>query len=150
MPTFTKEQLKEISEQLDCDFRAFYHKQTGDLIFVPDYNKFYDIDKRAWQDEFDKLDKHFSDYHEIDAMEARDSFQVMGDFAEQVTDTRLRDKLITALNRKKPFREFKFTIDNAGEYRQSWFDFKNKRYIEWVEEQIKIQNDIDQQENASH
>lgn len=36
MPTFTKEQLKEISEQLDSGFRAFYHKQTGDLIFVPD------------------------------------------------------------------------------------------------------------------
>ena len=150
MPTFTKEQLKEISEQLDCGFRAFYHKQTGDLIFVPDTTQFYDMDTEAWQDEFDKLEKSFSEYHEIDGMEASESFRVMADFTEQLTDIKLRNKLLDALNRKKPFREFKFVIDSAGQERQNWFDFKNKRYIDWTEEQIKIQNDIDQQENASH
>lgn len=150
MLTFTKEQIKEISEQLDCGFRAFYHKQTGDLIFVPNTDEHFDTDTNAWQDDLDKLDKNFFEYQEIEAMESSDSFRVMADFAEQLTDTELKDNLITALSRKKPFSNFKFLIDNAGEQRQSWFDFQNKRYIEWVEEQIKIQNDIDQQENASH
>lgn len=83
-------------------------------------------------------------------MESSDSFRVMADFAEQLTDANLKDKLITALRRKKPFSNFKFLIDNASEQRQSWFDFKNKPYFEWVEEQIKIQNDIDQQGNANN
>ena len=150
MPTFTKEQIKEISEQLDCGFRAFYHKQTGDLIFVPNTDEYFDTDTNAWQDDLDKLDKNFFEYQEIEAMESSDSFRVMADFAEQLTDTNLKDKLITALSRKKPFSNFKFLIDNAGEQRQSWFDLKNKRYMDWVEEQIEIQNDIDQQGNASH
>jgi len=144
MLTFTKKQIKEISEQLDCGFRAFYHKQTGDLIFVPDTNRYINMDTDAWQDELDKLDENFLDYREIDAMEASDSFRVMADFAEQLPYSKLRDKLLNALNKTKPFREFKFVIDNSGEERQSWFDFKNKRYIEWTEEQLKIRNELDE------
>lgn len=88
MPTFTKEQVKEISEQLDCGFRAFYHKQTGNLIFVPNTDEYFDIDTNAWQDDLDKLDKNLFAYQEIEAMEASDSFRVMADFAEQLNDTR--------------------------------------------------------------
>ena len=149
MLTFTKEQIKEISEQLDCGFRAFYHKQTGDLIFVPDTSRHIGMDTDAWQDDLDKLDKNFFDYHEINLMGASDSFQVMADFAEQITERELQDKLLNALNRKKPFREFMFVIDNAGEQRKSWFNFKNKRYVEWTEKQLKVHNNIDKQENAN-
>jgi hypothetical protein len=135
MLTFTKEQIKEIADQLDCGFRAFYHKQNGELVFVPNMDKHYDIDKTAWKEEFAKLRKK-TDFQEIEAMESRDSFIVMEDFAEQVNDTKLQEKLFAALNRKHPFREFKFVIDNSGEYRNAWFDFKSKRYLEWVENQI--------------
>jgi len=150
MLTFSKQQIKEISDQLDCGFRAFYHKLSGELIFVPDIDKHYNIDTSAWQDELDKLDSNFFDYYEIEAMDARESFSVMADFAEQVSDTNLRNKLINALNRKKPFREFKFIIDNSGKYRQNWFDFKNNRYLEWTEDQVKIQQEVEGRKNASH
>ncbi|MEO8414575.1 MAG: UPF0158 family protein [Ginsengibacter sp.] len=150
MLTFTKEQIKEISEQLDCGFQAFYHKQTGELIFVPDTDRHSGMDTDAWQDDLDKLDVNFFDYHKIEAMEASDSFRVMADFTEQLTDSKLQDKLVNALNKNRPFREFKFVIDNSGEQRQRWFDFKNERYIEWTEEQLKTQNKIDEQENDSH
>jgi hypothetical protein len=143
MLTFTQEQIKEISEQLDCGFRAFYHKVTGDLIFVPDADRLINIDMDGWRDDLDKLDENPSDYNQIDAMEASDSFRVMADFAEQLTDSGLRDKLVNALNKPNPFSKFKFVIDNSGEHRQNWFDFKNKRYIEWTEEQLKIQNELE-------
>jgi hypothetical protein len=137
MPTFTKQQIKEIAGQLELGFRAYYHKQTGELIFVPNELKYYDIDTSAWQEELDKLDEHFIDYCEVAAMEGRDAFQIMQDFADQLLDTRLQDKLYDALSKKHPFREFKFVIDNSGEQREQWFDFKNKRYYEWTEEQLK-------------
>lgn len=41
----------------------------------------------------------------------------MADFAENVDDTRLKDKLTNALNRPKPFQNFKWQIDNSGEFR---------------------------------
>jgi Uncharacterised protein family (UPF0158) len=138
MLTFTKEQIKEIAEQLDCGFRAFYHKQNGELIFVPNTEKNFSMDTEAWEEELDKLDENYLDYKEVHAMESNDSFTVMEDFANQVNDTTLEEKLFNALNRKHPFREFKFVIDNSGEYRNAWFDFKNKRYFEWVENQISL------------
>ncbi len=141
MPTFTKEQIKEIADQLDCGFKAYYHKQSGELVFVPDTDKFYDMDKTAWKEEFAKLRKKTA-FQEIDAMESRDSFLVMEDFAAQVGDISLQQKLFNALNRRHPFREFKFEIDNAGEYRNAWFDFKNRRYLEWVENQISLHKSI--------
>lgn len=150
MLTFTKEQIKDISEELDCGFRAFCHKQTGDLIFVPDTQRHFDMDTDAWQEDLDKLDKNFLDYYEIKAMKTSDSFRVMADFTEQLTDAKLQNQLVKALNRNKSFREFKFVIDNSGEQRQNWFAFKNKRYFEWTEEQLKTFTELIQRKNLSH
>jgi len=149
MPTFTPQQIKEISDQLDCGFRAFYHKTFGDLIFVPHMDKHFDIEIDAWKAEFDKLKKNKSRYQEIAAMDSKDSFRIMEDFALQLSDTTLADDLLEALQKKHPFRHFKFAIDNSSEFRQSWFDFKSKRQVEWTEDQIKIQEEINSGENAS-
>ncbi len=139
MLTFTKEQINEISEQLDCGFQAFYHKQTGELIFVPDTNRHLDMDTSAWQNELDKLDENFLDYYEIDSMSSSHMFRVMADFAEAINEAQLRNKLIEALNKNKPFREFKFVIENSKSHRKGWFEFKKERYIEWTEDQLRIQ-----------
>lgn len=142
---FTKDQIKEIAEQLDCGLRAYYHKMTGELMFVPDTDKFDDTE--AWEDDLQKLEDNFLDYREIEAMESRESFRVMEDFAEQLKNSTIKNELMNALEKRKPFREFKFVIDNAGDLRALWFDFKNQRNIEWVAEQIKTQQEIDEQEN---
>ena len=68
---------------------------------MPDTNRYSDIDTNAWQDEFDKLDKNRIEFYEIDAMEASDSFQVMADFAEQLTDSILKEKTYKRLTEKK-------------------------------------------------
>lgn len=150
MPSFSNEQIKEIADQLDCGFRAFYHKQTGELMFVPNTDRYFDMDTSAWEEELGKLEENFMDYQEIYAMEAGDSFKVMADFTEQLTDAKLQEKLINALNKKGPFRHFKFIIDNSGEHRQRWFDFKNEQYMDWTEDQLKMHNQPDDQGNATH
>ncbi len=150
MLPFSNKQIKEISEELDSGLRAFYHKHTGELIFVPNTDKYFDIDMDAWKGEFDKLEKGNLNYQEIYAMQANDSFKIMADFTEQLTDEKLQEKLINALSKKGPFRQFKFVINNSGEYRERWFDFKNKRYIEWTEGQLKTQDQFDGQEKISH
>jgi len=62
----------------------------------------------------------------------------MADFAEIVDDSILQNKLINALNRPKPFQNFKWQIDNSGEFRQRWFDFKNRCYISSIKTQIDL------------
>lgn len=60
----------------------------------------------------------------------------MMDFAEQVPDKKIQENLIRALNRSKPFRNFKDEIDYSGDYRQQWFRFKEQAYANWVQTQI--------------
>jgi hypothetical protein len=133
MKPLTPEQIKEIAGQLDCGFRSFVSKIDGEILFIPDTFKHPDIDMHAWSDEIKKIDANFSDYMEIEQMESRDSFKIMADFVDTLPDSNsLKGRLIHALNKNKPFREFKFVIDNSGEYRQRWFDFKNQRIQQWV------------------
>jgi len=148
MEPFTKDQIKEIVEQFDCGFRAFYHKTSRELIFVPNSTWDYELEANAWQNEFKKLKKNPSKYQEIHRMQSRDSFRIMADFAEQVENTNLQTELFNALNRRHPFREFKAAIDYSTE-RQNWFDFKNKRSIEWTEKQLEILEETNRPRKAS-
>lgn len=69
-------------------------------------------------------------------MESGDSFTMMSDFIATVEDNSLRYKLEQALQKPKPFRNFKFVIDNSRDYRKRWFEFKDRRMFEWVKRQI--------------
>jgi hypothetical protein len=131
----TTETIKEIAEQLDCGFRAFVHKTTGKLLFVPNESEFQ-IDSEGWDEELELLANNFTDYYEIEKWTSGEAFEVMVGFTEQSTNKQLQGRLISALNMKKPFREFKFVIENSGDFRQQWFDFKNKWQYDFVERQL--------------
>src|SRR6056297_1070258 len=89
-----------------------------------------------------EIDENWDDYFEFEGFESHESFKIMEDFAEIVEDTKLRNNLINALNRPKPFRNFKWQIDNSGDYRQQWFDFKKMQYIQWIKEQIDLNKKV--------
>lgn len=72
----------------------------------------------------------------LNGWSSRESFKIMEDFVETIGDWRLRGRLSEVLSERKPFKNFKWHIDNSGTYRQKWFDFKNTRVCEWVAEQI--------------
>ena len=138
----TEEKIREIAGNLDVGLRCFYHLKTGEIETTPDFdgNDWFDYDTELWQEILDKLDENRDDYLEFEKMSSHESFEVMADFAETVDNKNLQDRLYKALNKSKPFRNFKWEIDNSGEYRQKWFDFKNQRLIEFVKDQIEYHN----------
>ncbi len=131
------QQINEIAGELDAGCRAFYHKPTGQLVSILDSSKFPIIDWEA--EDLETLAKIETDpqtYIEIEAMRSGDAYRVMVDFAEQLTNQRLQEKLLRALDKPKPFREFKYVIDNSGIHREEWFAFKNQQYVDWVRRQL--------------
>jgi hypothetical protein len=138
----TTDQIKEIAEQLDCGFSCFINKHKNEMIFTyGDDDDFLDFDDElkeedAWAIERKKLNDHPDDYFEVEKMESWDSFRLMENFAGSVDSLQLKNDLIYALGQKKPFSRFKNVVDNSGEYRQFWFDFKAETMREWVKEQI--------------
>jgi hypothetical protein len=137
MSQFSDKDIREIAQQLDCGFRCFYHRETGELLFIPDELKHIGMDMDAWSDEQEKLENDFNSYEEIEQLQSGDSFQIIADFTEQLSgNERLQNQLIKALSNKHPFRNFKFVIDNSGTYRQQWFAFKDARLIDWVKQRL--------------
>lgn len=142
MLTLTEEQIKEIAEQLDCGFRCFWHKVIGEILFVPDFNNELYAHSGLLEDELQKLENNFDDYIEIEKPSSSDSFEIMTNFTAQLDENdKLKNRLIKALNNRKPFREFKLIIDNSGAYRQQWFDFKNGQLKQLVRERFKQSTD---------
>ncbi len=134
----TEKQIAEIAEELDCGMRCFYNLKTGEIKTIINSDNWIGADKELWEEVWNEIEDNWDDYFEFKGLESHESFQIMADFAENVENKRLQNNLINALNRRKPFQNFKWHIDNSGEYRQQWFDFKKMRYIEWVKEQIEI------------
>lgn len=52
MIAFTPEQIKEIAEQLDCGLQVYYHKRTGELLFILDHDE-YDFEDSPWNEAID-------------------------------------------------------------------------------------------------
>ena len=91
--------IKEIAEQLDCGFRAFIHKTTAKLLFVPDENNLIAIDLEPWKEELEQLENNFTDYYEIDRWTSSEAFEIMSEFADQVSDNNLQSRLFDALRK---------------------------------------------------
>ena len=65
-------------------------------------------------------------------MPSIEAFQIMEDFANQISSKEIRNRLIYALNRNMPFRNFKYEVDFNEEIRQHQLKFKAYKYKEWV------------------
>lgn len=138
MAMLPDEQIKEIAEQLDCGFTCFWNKESGELIFIPDSMRYPEMDEDTWADDLEKIERNPEGYSKIEPLEPFESFEIMENFVYTLGDSNaLKAKLIGALNKKKPFREFKFLIDNAGDYRQKWFDFKDEALMQRVRDHIE-------------
>jgi len=132
----TEQQIFEIADNLDCGMRCFYNLKSGEIKTVINFDSWAGADEEPWEEETKEIEENWTDFYEFEGMSSHDSFSIMVDFTETVGNQELQDKLVNSLNKSKPFRNFKWQIDNSGEYRQKWFDFKKIRYIELVKEQI--------------
>lgn len=139
MVKLTKEQVEEIADNLDVGMVCYVNKLTAEVTITPDFDSGY-VDEELWQDILDELEENWDLYVKITKMESHESFEIMADFAEYVDSRELRDNIKNSLNRKHPFQNFKWVIDNSGPYRQKWFDFKKQRLIEWVKNQLEVKD----------
>ena len=129
--------VKQIAEVLDSGFLVFIHRSTGAVRTFLNLEDLPDLDEEVEESTQQFLRLESADYQEVKRWSPRDAFGMMDDFTEQLADERaLQQRLIEALNKPKPFNRFKSVIDNAGQYRQQWFAFKNAWQQAWVEKQL--------------
>lgn len=131
--------IEEVAGELNVGYRMFVHRSTGSIRSIMDLEKFIDVDKDIRESTQQFLDRESVDYVEVERWNTREEFEMMAGFAEQLADApAVQEQLITALNGSKPFRNFKFIINNAGPYRQQWFAFKDARQQAYVKKRLEL------------
>lgn len=127
--------IADLADHLDMGMKCFYNLSDGTMEYHPDMDN-GDVEPEWWQDVLDKIASRPNYYFELEPMRSRNSFQIMEDFAEAQTDPVFKAKLLERLGLRKPFRNFRDAVDES-DYRDDWFAFKKKIYMDWVREQIK-------------
>ena len=112
----------------------FLDLETGKLeLVIPDAMD--DDDKEEIEN---RIDSNPDRYEKVPSIDSHEAYQIMVDFAESVTDSRLRELLSIALNGTGAFRRFKDVLASFPEERKRWFDFKYDRMKaevdEWLED----------------
>lgn len=132
----TNNQLREITGDLDLGFKCWIHKETLECVVVPNEDRFPEMEEDMWKEELRKIRMDRKKYVEIKPMDPRSSFRVMEEFIASVDDEPLRERLEQAIRRPRPFFNFNGEVDRGGPYRDKWFAFRERKLMDWVEEQV--------------
>ena len=130
--------IKEIAQVLDSGFNCYYNPKTDEIVTIPNFGQISDEDefRETFGVELEKVKKSKAEFIKIEVLESFKSFKIMERFISQIADKQLQAQLENILERKKPFPNFKNSIDNS-DYRQNWFDFKQNELEKIVETQLK-------------
>lgn len=131
--------IKNIAQELDCGFDCYYNSKTDEIITIPSFSQLYDEEdfKEAFQAALKKVEKHPTDFIKFEVLESFEAFKIMERFVEQIPDQKLKEELEIVLTNKKPFQNFKHKIDHS-DFRQNWFDFKQRALEIKVENQLAV------------
>ncbi len=132
--TLSETELENIAGELDLGMLCYYHRVTGELVCFPDPDD-PNVEEELWETEIEKVEKEAKNYHRFEPMNSTEAFRVMEHFAESLSDAPFASKLYKALANKRPFQGFKLLVDES-DYREQWFDFKRRAYIQFVREQL--------------
>ncbi len=129
--------INEIAQNLDCGMTCYLNIKTAELIDVPEnYEDFDDEDAiEMFGDILEKIKN--PDFKEISVLDSHENFLIMQKFLEKVENAAVRSKLESALDGKRPFANFKKTIDNS-DYIESWFAHKQQELENYVREELEM------------
>lgn len=138
--------INEIADNLEMGFTCYFNKDTSQLIAIPSEVDMYldeDDDElfefEPWYEDAKIIKASPDSFIQVNAIPSNESFQTMEDFIETVDDEILQQKLLRAIQMRKPFAHFNEEIHDAGEERERWFTFKRERMIEYVKGQLDME-----------
>ncbi len=138
--------IKNIAQELDCGFDSYFNVKTNEIIAIPGISYVSDQDdfKKAFEEDFKRIENNKTDFIKFDALENFESFKIMELFVQQLADQNLKAELGKVLENKRPFQNFKSKVDQSN-FRQNWFDFKQKEIEKKVETELKTNKASSQQ-----
>jgi len=144
------ETIKEIAEQLDMGMKCYYHIQTGELEYYPDELKGHaGFDEELWEESINKVEENYQEYIRFEGMESHESFSIMEDFISMISEEKILRRFEDAIGYRKPFQNFKQLLLSYPDLREQWFAYKDRRFIEFVKEQVEVYNNAHKDDESS-
>jgi hypothetical protein len=131
-----REILNDIADSMEAGFKCFIHRETFEVVTYLNPDQYPEMDPKDWKDEIDKVRKNKKKFIEIENMTSSDSFRVMEEFTDSLDNNTTKVSLLTALQGRKPFANFKHQVETSGDFRNLWFEFRREKNIEWVANQL--------------
>ena len=125
---------REVGEAMSMgDSRCFINNETlkVDIHASEEY-----FDSNDMEDSAEEATNNPEKFLLLKPISSRDAFETMEAFINTVKNKYLQNRLMQAIDQKKPFANFKKIIDNSIE-RQNWFDFRDKAYAEIAKEWLE-------------
>ena len=145
IPEKYRELVHTVAENIDCGLVCFINPKTLEVEEIPKamYEDHYEYNLRTGMDGENEsfLHDEWETYINIEPRESHESFEIMEKFVEEVNDKILKNKLINALNNRKPFANFKNIVESSN-HRKEWFSFKQRQLeiMVWDELQNELEN----------
>lgn len=123
----------------------YFDRQKGELVF--DHSDLDDEMRHMMG--LDQLEQTPERFVEVERVHSSESFRIMQDFVETVEDEKIVEALATALEKRRPFRQFKDALHNYPDELTRWYAYHEMRLKEiaeaWLEaERLEI-NLLDRQ-----
>jgi hypothetical protein len=135
----TDEEVRSIAEELEMGLIVYVNIETKEIKAVADIDTVFDPE--PWEEMVQEIEDNYDSYLRIRNMDSSESFKIMEEFVETISDEELRKKLELGLSLSKPFRNFKDIIDSEYEYKKKWYAYRDGRYIEFVKERLNRFNE---------
>jgi len=138
--------VKEIADNINAGLVCFLNPDTLETDELPQefvtepFN--YEMETGMTMEDFNPKYTEWDKCITIQPLPANDSFEIMEKFTAQLDNSKLKTHLLTVLNNRKPFANFKRIIDDS-DIRQQWFDFKDhhvQNYVKTIiESELRIE-----------
>jgi len=118
----------EMSQYLDVE--------TGRIVQVGDL---FDDEEQRLRDQVENTPER---YRYIEPIGSGDSYRIMEDFVNSLPEGEAQKVLSQALQRRRPFRNFKDDLYSFPEVQKQWYRFHEQRLAEMARQWLE-DNDID-------
>jgi hypothetical protein len=141
--------IHDVAESIDSGLICYINPETLEVEKVPKgmFGGFSDFslntefeEENEDEDEQKFLHDDWVSYITIEPRESSESFEIMKKFVDEVNDKKLKNKLVNALNNRKPFANFKNIIESSNQLK-AWFAFKQHQLeiIVWDELEYQLE-----------
>lgn len=110
----------------------FLDLNTGEVLPV-----FMEMDFDENDEVKEQIDADPFRYRRIEPLPSSMAFNVMADFVETLPDSKASRHLANALQKRRPFRNFKDALLYYPELREEWFRFHDQQFMQLADEWLK-------------